>query len=160
MNLIGSAEPVKQAVAAYEERSVSQNLRILIEQCHNLRCRNEFCNADRIRQNKCKPDGRANALLDSLYVAGTGILSGEGSHAKRNALKRKHDKGIHASVCPPARSTGISEAVDIALHEHIRKRNDRHLHAGGKTDPDDFPEGATVNPHFPEGNSIVLRAPG
>ena len=106
MNLIGSAEPVKQAVAAYEERSVSQNLRILIEQCHNLRCCNEFCNADRIRQNKCKPDGRANALLDSLYVAGTGILSGEGSHAKRNALKRKHDKGIHASVCPPARSAG------------------------------------------------------
>ena len=31
MNLIGSAEPVKQAVAAYEERSVSQDLRILIE---------------------------------------------------------------------------------------------------------------------------------
>ena len=160
MDLIGGAEPVKQAVAAYEQGSVPQNLRILIEQRYNLRRRYEFCNADRIRQNKSKPDGDPNTLLDPLHITGTGILPGEGSHAQRNALKREDDKGIHASVCAPARSTGISEAVDIALHEHIRKRNDRHLHAGGKTDPDDFPEGTPVNPHLPVGNSIVLRASG
>ena len=85
------------------------------------------------------------SLTHPVKATGTDVLSGEGRDGHRVAGDRQDRKPIDLRICTTTGHGSRSKCVDVALDDHVGKRDDRILYAAGQTDTDDLGEGRRVD---------------